>query len=140
MDKGRDEHRSQEEDEDEDEYTDEHTITFKERKSKYGRRTQVEVLLGFVVHLLMLFYWVFVHVYDASVVKSLSEDARRVAFPTHDQFLGRWRFLTYINMVRGVTVYLRGDCTARHSVKQKVVWRKNCTACSQDCHYTKTKP
>ncbi|XP_065898257.1 androgen-dependent TFPI-regulating protein-like [Dysidea avara] len=98
MDKGRDEHRSQEEDEDEDEYTDEHTITFKERKSKYGRRTQVEVLLGFVVHLLMLFYWVFVHVYDASVVKSLSEDARRVAFPTHDQFLGRWRFLTYINM------------------------------------------
>ena len=95
--------REEDEDEDEDEYTDENTITFKQRKSKYGRRTQVEVLFGFVVHLLM-FYWVFVHVYDSTVVKSLSEDARRVAFPTHDQFLGRWRFLTYINLVRRMIV------------------------------------
>jgi len=91
--------RSQEEDEDDYEYTDENTITFKERKAKYGRRTQVEVLLGFVVHLLMLFYWVFVHVYDSTVVKSLSEDARRIAFPFYGQLLGRWRFLTYINLV-----------------------------------------
>ena len=106
MDETRDEHKlaEEDEDEDEDEYTDENTITFKQRKSKYGRRTQDEVLLGFVVHLLMMFYWVFVHVYDSTVVKSLSEDARRVAFPVYDQFLGRWRFLTYINLVRRMIV------------------------------------
>ena len=52
-----------------------------------------------MVCLLLLFYWVFVHVYDSTVVKSLSEDARRIAFPFYGQLLGRWRFLTYINLV-----------------------------------------
>jgi len=75
-------------------------VTFNQKKAKFSRRTQEEIAIGFVVHLLMLFYWVFVHVYDATVVKSLSTEARKIAFPAYEEPLGRWKFLTYINLVR----------------------------------------
>lgn len=86
----------------EDDYGDDdgEVVTFKQRKGKFHRRTQGELALGFVVHLLMLFYWVFVHVYDATIIKGLSDEDRVKVYPDYNNPVGRWRFLTYINMVR----------------------------------------
>ena len=98
------EHVIDESREDESGYDDDEVVTFKQRKGKFPRRTQGELALGFVVHLLMLFYWVFVHVYDATVIKGLSDEDRRKVYPEYNSPVGRWRFLTYINMVREMFV------------------------------------
>ena len=91
----------------EDDYgDDDEAIVFKQKKAKFSRRTQGELALGFVVHLLMLFYWVFVHVYDATVIKGLSDEDRIKVYPDYNNPVGRWKFLTYINMVRNVNLWL----------------------------------
>lgn len=81
-------------------YPEDEVVTFKQKKGKFPRRTQGEVALGFVIHLLMLFYWVFVHVYDGTVIKGLSIEARKKVVPDYGENLGRWRYLSYINLVR----------------------------------------
>ena len=81
-------------------------VTFKQKKGKFSRRTQEEMALGFVVHLLMLFYWVFVHVYDATIIKSLSIEERDIVIPNYEVTVGRWKYLTYINLVKQLIHYL----------------------------------
>lgn len=83
----------------EDEYCDDEVVTFKQKKGKFSRRTQGEIAIGFVIHLLMLFYWVFVHVYDSTIMKGLSVEDRRKVTPDYEITFGRWKYLTYINMV-----------------------------------------
>ena len=84
----------------EDDYGEAEVVTFKQQKGKFSRRTQEEMALGFVVHLLMLFYWVFVHVYDATVIKSLSIEERDEVIPNYEVTVGRWKYLTHINLVK----------------------------------------
>ena len=88
----------------EDDYHSDEVITFKQRKGKFPRRTQGELALGFVIHLLMLFYWVFVHVYDGTIIKGLSVEDRRKVVPDYENTVGRWKFLTYITMVSEMLV------------------------------------
>lgn len=77
-------------------------VTFKQKKGKFSRRTQEELAVGFVVHLLMLFYWVFVHVYDATIMKSLSIEERDIVTPNYEVTFGRWKYITYINLVKQI--------------------------------------
>lgn len=87
------------EDSKEDDYDEGEVVTFKQKKAKFSRRTQEELALGFVIHLLLLFYWVFVHVYDATIVKGLTIETRQKIWSDYGSAIGRWKFLTYINMV-----------------------------------------
>ena len=91
----------------EDDYHTDEVVTFKQRKGKFPRRTQGELALGFVIHLLMLFYWVFVHVYDGTIIKGLSVEDRLKFFPVYENTVGRWKFLTYINMVSEILFLIR---------------------------------
>ena len=86
----------------EDMYREDEVVTFKQKKGKFARRTQEEIALGFVVHLLMLFYWVFVHVYDATIIKGLSVEGRNKVIPSYETNVGRWKYLTYINLVKDI--------------------------------------
>ena len=79
-------------------------IAFKQKKGKFSRRTQEEIALGFVVHLSQLFYWVFVHVYDATIIKGLSVEERNQVISNYEQTFGRWKYLTYINLVKEICV------------------------------------
>ena len=83
-------------------YSEGDVVTFKEKKGKFSRRTQEEIALGFVVHLLQLFYWVFVHVYDATIIKGLSVKERNQVIPNYEEAFGRWKYLTYINLVKEI--------------------------------------
>ena len=60
------------------------------------KRGAVEVGIGTAFHLLMLCAYLYIHVYDASVVKT----AKDKGFPGLLTYGGRWKYLTYINLVR----------------------------------------
>ena len=64
---------------------------------KILRRTQVELGLTFIVHLLFLICIIAVHIYDRTLMKRCPDpDKYFVGWNTYG---GRFKFLTYINMV-----------------------------------------
>ena len=63
------------------------------RKRSVLKRTNTEVGIAFVCHLALMCYYIYVHVYDATIVKR----SKGVGFDF--SYGGRWKFLTYINMV-----------------------------------------
>lgn len=63
------------------------------RKRRVMKRTNGEVGIAFVCHLALMCYYIYVHVYDATIVKR----SKGVGFDF--SYGGRWKFLTYINMV-----------------------------------------
>ena len=63
------------------------------RKKSVLKRTNTEVGIAFVCHLALMCYYIYVHVYDATIVKR----SKGVGFDL--TYGGRWKFLTYINMV-----------------------------------------
>ena len=81
-------------------YREDEVVAFKQKKGKFSRRTQEELALGFVVHLLMLFYWVFVHVYETTIIKGLSIEERNMVIPNYETTVGRWKYLTYMTLVK----------------------------------------
>ena len=54
-----------------------------------------EIDTAFFLHLTMLGFYVYVHVYDCTVY----EKNKETWFPESEKFGGRWKYLTYINMV-----------------------------------------
>lgn len=63
------------------------------------RRSNTEVGVAFVCHLVLMCYYIYVHVYDATIVKR----SKGVGFDGMLTFGGRWKFLTYINLVSKLT-------------------------------------
>ena len=64
---------------------------------KILRRTQVELGLAFIVHLLFLLCFIAVHIYDRTLLKRCPDpDKYFVGWNTYG---GRFKFLTYLNMV-----------------------------------------
>ena len=54
-----------------------------------------EIVTAFFLHLTVLGFYVYVHVYDGTVYKR----NKGMGFIGVDKFGGRWKYLTYINMV-----------------------------------------
>ena len=70
------------------------------------RRSNTEVGVAFVCHLVLMCYYIYVHVYDATIVKR----SKGVGFEGMDTFGGRWKFLTDINIVRKLTDLTSSPC------------------------------
>ena len=63
------------------------------RKRKVLRRSTLEVGIAFACHVFLMCYYIYVHVYDATIVKR----SKGVGFDL--SYGGRWKFLTYLNLV-----------------------------------------
>ena len=59
------------------------------------RRSNVEIGVAFVCHLVLMCYYIFVHVYDATIFKH----SKGVGFEGSFTYGGRWKYLTYLNLV-----------------------------------------
>ena len=66
------------------------------KKRKVLRRSNLEVGIAFVCHLTLMCYYIYVHVYDATIVKRNKGEGFDFSYG------GRWKFLTYINIVRAM--------------------------------------
>ena len=66
------------------------------RKRRVLKRGSVEVGIAFVFHLLAMCVYIYIHVYDATIVKR----NKGRGFVGIDTYGGRWKFLTYCNLVR----------------------------------------
>ena len=65
------------------------------RKRRVLRRGSLEVGIAFVFHLVAMCVYIYIHVYDATVVKK----NKGKGFEGLLTYGGRWKFLTYINLV-----------------------------------------
>ena len=63
------------------------------KRRRVLRRSTVEVGIAFACHLFVMCYYIYVHIYDATIVKR----SKGVGFDL--TYGGRWKFLTYINLV-----------------------------------------
>ena len=66
------------------------------RKRRVLKRDSWEVGVAFVVHLVIMCVYIYIHVYDATVFKR----NKGAGYPGYNTYGGRWKFLTYINLVR----------------------------------------
>jgi hypothetical protein len=66
------------------------------RRRRVLKRGPVEVGIAFAFHLTMLGIYIYIHVYDATIVKK----TRGKGFPGLETYGGRWKYLTHINLVR----------------------------------------
>ena len=68
-----------------------------------------------LLHLSLFVYWVFVHVHESSLILQLEKDTGSdIArlFPKFLEFPGRWRFMTFVNMVSLTTVRYRSKTSS----------------------------
>ncbi len=70
------------------------------RRRKILRRSTREVSTAFVCHLVLMCLYVYIHVHDATIFKRNKGKGFVGAFT----YGGRWKFLTYINMVSSTNV------------------------------------
>ena len=66
------------------------------RNRKILRRSTAEAGTAFSIHLAIMCFYIYVHVYDATIVRR----NRGKGFEGSELYGGRWKFLTYLNMVR----------------------------------------
>ena len=71
------------------------------RKRRVLKRDGWEVGVAFVVHLLIMCVYIYIHVYDATVFKR----NKGAGYPGHNSYGGRWKFLTYINLVSFILMH-----------------------------------
>ncbi len=66
------------------------------------RRSNVEIGVVFVCHLALMGFYIFVHTYDATIFKR----SKGVGFDGHFTYGGRWKYFTYLNLVRSCNLHL----------------------------------
>ena len=66
------------------------------RKRRVLKRDMIELGTGLLYHLLVLCVYIGIHVYDATIVKR--NDGK--GFDGLQTYGGRWKYLTYCNLVR----------------------------------------
>ena len=54
---------------------------------------------SFILHFVLLAYWIFVHVHESSLLTIAQSLAGEHRFSMTLEFPGRWKFLTIVNMV-----------------------------------------
>lgn len=64
-------------------------------------KTNMEMMVGFLLHLGLLGFCVYVQVYDSTNLKRTGGKG----LPGLFTFAGRWKYLTYINLVRTPSSY-----------------------------------
>lgn len=65
------------------------------RRRRVLKRDSFEVGTAFVFHLAMMCVYIYIHVYDATIVKR----NKGKGFEGLATYGGRWKFLTYVNLV-----------------------------------------
>ena len=75
-----------------------------DKRRRAVRRTNSELTLALAVHTLALCYYIYVLVWDSTVVKNHKGPAS--VWYGSTPYGGRWKFLTFINMVSSRTVTL----------------------------------
>lgn len=65
------------------------------RRRRVLKRDGLEMGVAFVFHLVVMCTYMYIHVYDATIFKR----NKGVGFKGSFTFGGRWKFLTYINLV-----------------------------------------
>ena len=70
------------------------------KKRRALRRSNLEVGIAFVCHLALMCYYIYVHVYDATIVKRNKGEGFDFSYG------GRWKFLTYINIVSHAAILI----------------------------------
>lgn len=75
-----------------------HSSSELSKKRRALRRSNLEVGIAFVCHLTLMCYYIYVHVYDATIVKRNKGEGFDYSYG------GRWKFLTYINIVSHAAV------------------------------------
>ena len=71
------------------------------RRRRIIRRSALEVGVAFFCHLILLCFYMYAHIYDGTVFKR----NKGKGFTGWNTFGGRWKFLSYIDFVRGNLVY-----------------------------------
>lgn len=66
------------------------------KRRRILKRGAMEVGIAFAFHLAVMCVYIYIHVYDATVAKRV----KGKGFPGHFTYGGRWKYLTYINLVR----------------------------------------
>ena len=74
------------------------------RKRRVLRRSNTEMGIAFVCHLAFMCFYIFVQVYDATIFKR----SKGVGFDGAFTYGGRWKYLTYINLVRYILLTCEG--------------------------------
>lgn len=73
------------------------------RKRRVLKRDGLEMGVAFVVHLVIMCIYIYIHVYDATVFKR----NKGAGYPGYKTYGGRWKFLTYINLVCSLDIRLQ---------------------------------
>ena len=68
-----------------------------ERAHRPMRRSVTEMAVGSFYHFAILCFYIYVHVYDATLMKKCPQPEK--FFTGSNAFGGRWKYLTYINLV-----------------------------------------
>ena len=84
---------------------------FTRTRKKFYRKSQAELIVGYAVHFVLLGFYVFVRVYEATVIKRMSKESYDAAFSGAKLYGGRWKYLTYIDLVRDLEDH---SCTHPH--------------------------
>ena len=71
------------------------------RDSSNGRKKERGAFFtwSFILHFVLLAYWIFVHVHESSLLTIAQSLAGEHRFSMTLEFPGRWKFLTIVNMV-----------------------------------------
>ena len=73
------------------------TVGEVERVPRPMRRSLAELTVGSMYHFAVLCFYVYVHVYDATLMKKCPQPDR--FFVGSNSYGGRWKYLTFINLV-----------------------------------------
>lgn len=71
------------------------------RKRRVLKRDNVEVGIAFIIHLVVMAVYIYIHVYDATIFKRNKGKGFDGAFT----YGGRWKYLTYCNLVRSLIMF-----------------------------------
>ena len=71
------------------------------RRKRALKRDGWEMGAAFVIHLVVMCAYIYIHVFDTTIFKK----NKGVGFEGSATFGGRWKFLTYINLVRLSTMF-----------------------------------
>ena len=73
------------------------------RRRRVLKRDSIEVGIAFVFHLVLMCVFIYIHVYDATIIKR----NKGKGFEGLQTYGGRWKFLTYINLVGPHVRYMK---------------------------------
>lgn len=87
------------------------------KKRKVLKRSNLEVAIAFVCHLALMCYYIYMHVYDATIVKRNKGEGFDLSYG------GRWKHLSYINIVSQISCHTHTPVLANNVIIPKLIVR-----------------